>query len=434
MNFLTEQLSDSVKLSTVKTDKFKSGILSFSISTPYTAKNAIYNMILAGILNRGTERYPSLASISRQLDELYASSLDVKSGRLGKNYLLHFTADILDDKYVHDGTDIPLGIVELVSQMLLHPKLENGLFSKAVFEQEKKFLTDNINAAVNNTRAYASVRLSEMMLSGDENDPTLEEMKQIVESTENRELVEYLQSTVCGSPIDIFYVGTLTHNDVSRRILEYFSEWNSTQKCARALPKPEPLCEYCEKTEKMPVSQGKLAMGFKVGVTISENSRDHFTAIVLNELFGGSPASKLFLNVREKLSLCYYCSSSYNQYLGTLAVSSGIDNKNRAMAERAILAELEAIKAGNVSETELSAAKCSLINNYKQFYDNPYDIMEYLANRHFFGFSESIEDAINAVEAVTKEEIIALAGKITCDSVFYVEGCADGEEDTDNEE
>ena len=184
----------------------------------------------------------------------------------------------------------------------------------------------------------------------------------------------------------------------------------------------------------MPVSQGKLAIGFKTEACISENDDRQYTAIVFNELFGGSAASKLFLNVRERLSLCYYCSSSYDRYTGTLTVSSGIENKNRNIAEEAILFELENIKQGKITETELDAAKKSLLNGYRQINDNPYDLQSYYTNRSFFGFYDDIETAKAKVSQVSAKDISEFASSIVCDSVFFVEGTDISGEEIEHDE
>ena len=163
-------------------------------------------------------------------------------------------------------------------------------------------------------------------------------------------------------------------------------------------------------------------MGFRTGVCASGENDDCYVAMVLNELFGGSPASKLFMNVREKMNLCYYCSSSYNRYTGNLSVSSGIEVSRRAVAEKAILEQWEALRRGEISDTEFHAAKTSLRNAYRQIYDNPFELQSFYGNRALFGLTDDIETASEKMERVTKEEVVSLAKRVVCDTVFFVEG------------
>ena len=184
----------------------------------------------------------------------------------------------------------------------------------------------------------------------------------------------------------------------------------------------------------MPVSQGKLSLGFRTGVCSDSGTKDVYVAMMLNELFGASPASKLFLNVREKMSLCYYCSSSYHRYSGILTVNCGIESKNRALAEEAILAELNELAKGNISEIEFHAARKSLENSYRQIYDNPFELQAFYGTRELFGISETIEECRLSLLEVTAEEVAALAKKIIYDTSFFVEGIGGVEsEDEENE-
>ena len=163
-------------------------------------------------------------------------------------------------------------------------------------------------------------------------------------------------------------------------------------------------------------------MGFRVGVCADGQSQDVYTAMVFNEIFGGSPASKLFMNVREKMSLCYHCSSSYLPYSGILSVSAGIETKNRAVAEAAILQQLTDMQAGRITQTEILAAKASLENSYRQIDDNPFELQSFYGNRTFFGWEEDVEECRRRISAVTVEDVVALAKQVICDTVFFIEG------------
>ncbi len=420
-------VTDSITLSAIRTDKFKSGLITFTVSQPYTKENIAYNMLLTSVLKRGTEKYPSISELNRRLDELYSSSLDIRSARIGKNLTLTISSDILDSRYIPDETDVLEGVLELVEQTVFHPKLDGGYFPENIVAQEKRFLTDSVNAIVNNTRSYASTRLGELMFSADSHFPTIEELKAIISTIDKESLTEYHRKAFSRSPLSVFYVGGLSAEELADKLTKRFSPWVVANFKQTAQSYAEPVCNYRAITEQMPVSQGKLAMGFKVGVTASDNDSSHYTAVVLNELFGGSAASKLFLNVREKLSLCYYCSSSYDRYTGTMTVSSGIENKNRQIAEKAILSELEDIKNGKISDAELKVAKASLLNGYRQLTDSPYDLQGFYGNREYFGFTEDIERTKKEISAVSKEDISRLAEAIVNDSLFYVEGTLETE-------
>ena len=174
----------------------------------------------------------------------------------------------------------------------------------------------------------------------------------------------------------------------------------------------------------MPVSQGKLTLGFSTGVIIHPNDDTYYTMIMLNEILGGSASSKLFLNVREKMGLCYYCSSSYSLYSGIMLISSGFEMKNYEIAKEAILNQIEEIKNGNISDFELESAQRSVTSGYRQLYDSPFELQSFFLNRALFNITDKIDDAEHKLLTVKKDDIIALAKEIRLDASFFIEGDA----------
>lgn len=418
------KIDDNIELLSITTDKFKSELITITVNFPITKKNIAYNMLLTSVLKRGTESYPSIASLNRRLDELYSSSLDIKSARLGKNLTLTILADMLDSRYIPDSTDVLGGVLNIMAESLTKPNMSENQFPQKIVEQEKKFLIESLDSIVNNTRSYASTRVAEMMFKNDPEFPTVEELKNTVTSITSKDLTEFFLNIQKSSHLSVFHVGSTSPEALAKKIASRLAPWTVTENAVPTLPYPEPICEFNSVTETMPVSQGKLSMGFKTNVCISDNDDRQYAAILLNEIFGGSASSKLFMNIREKMSLCYYCSSSYDRYTGTMTVSSGIENKNKETVQKAILSELNDIKNKKISSTELDAAKKSLLNGYRQIEDNPYDLQSYYANRAFFGFCEDIELAKSKIISVTVDDISNIAAETVCDSVFFVEGSA----------
>ena len=86
-----------------------------------------------------------------------------------------------------------------------------------------------------------------------------------------------------------------------------------------------------------------------------------YTAMVLaNCILGGSPFSKLFMNVREKQSLCYYCAARHDTPKNVMFVQSGVETKDLDRTEEAILKELNDMKKGNITDDEILFAKLAM--------------------------------------------------------------------------
>ena len=166
-------------------------------------------------------------------------------------------------------------------------------------------------------------------------------------------------------------------------------------------------------------------IGFRTKVTLTEPG--FYACTLLNEILGASPISKLFVNVREKHSLCYHCSSNYNAFKGTLLISCGLEPCNRASAEQEILAQVEALRCGDISEEELTAAKKSLENAYRQLLDSPAAMESYYYGRALLGVDASLERCRERIRGVTREEIVELAKDLIPDTVYFLDGTLCGE-------
>jgi len=173
-------------------------------------------------------------------------------------------------------------------------------------------------------------------------------------------------------------------------------------------------------TREMPVEQGKLALGFRTH--IAPNDRLAPALLLANEIYGGSPASKLFLNVREKRSLCYHCSSTLDLYKGVLFASSGMKSENRTVTEEAMLAEFAALQKGEISDVELHAAKKALSNTYRTALDNPAALSRFYGGRLLAGADLSLDGWRERIAATTREEIAEAASHIRLGSIFFIKG------------
>ncbi len=428
-----KELCENITLYTVRTDKFKTGMLSVSVHMPRDPQTSVYNGIIAGIMRRGTERYPSISAINRALDKLYASTVEIKPTRYGENCVFSLSCELLDNSYAPDGTDIADGVLGVAAQILFAPLTDtDGAFPECSVEQEKKIAADALRAEINNPRAYATIRLNDSLERDNPRRATTRQSLEIIEASDRYTLTEHYRNNIANQALSIFYVGSLSADEIAERILRHFPSGRvGTAETVRSIAHTAPA-EPIVLSEDMPVSQGKLAIGFRTGICIGD--AQYYAAILMNEILGGSPASKLFMNVREKMSLCYYCSSSYNSYNGDLTVSSGIEVSDKDRALEAILRELDDIRIGNVSDAEITAAKKSLENAYRQIYDNPFDLYSFYSRRELLGLQESVENCRLRISEVTLEQVVAVARSLALDTVFFLRGTlSENEEEYDNE-
>ena len=177
----------------------------------------------------------------------------------------------------------------------------------------------------------------------------------------------------------------------------------------------------------MPLFQGKLSIGFRSDISLGHRLAP--ALMMLNEIFGASPASKLFMNVRERMSLCYHCSSALDLFKGTVFANCGMKVENRAVAEEAMLAQLAEIGKGNITDVEFDAARHSLANTYRQAFDNPGVLSRFYTGRAMIGDDETVTSWREKLVHVTLDEVVEAAEHLARRAVFFLKGTRDGEDE-----
>jgi predicted Zn-dependent peptidase len=173
-------------------------------------------------------------------------------------------------------------------------------------------------------------------------------------------------------------------------------------------------------TEEMDVTQGNLAMGFRLGECMEDT--DDVTLRTFNTLFGSGPSSRLFRNVRERMSLCYYASSSLDFHKGILTVSSGIDFDKYDAVREEILAQLDAVRRGEFSDDELETAKATTGAYLRLVPDSLTGMESFYTAQIVRGMDASPEDHLALLEDVTKDDVIRVAQSVELDAVYFLRG------------
>lgn len=423
MNLPRRRIADGIFANCLAGEKFKVHSLTLGIELPLNINTVTSANLLSRVLIRGCEKYPDMKSLERKLEELYAAELTMSVNRSGEAQYLCVYTDFLSEQYT-DGCDTIKEIISILGEVLLYPLTEDGALKSTYIQSEKKNLADDIDALINNKAKYAKSRCTEEMCRGEAYSiPSLGD-KEILESVTGVELYSFHTDMLRKCRIEILYTGDSDRFD---SVCEYLSsvfaplkrEYREAESSASCVIK-----RFAEKareiTEEMEVSQGKLTIGMRTGITNTDD--DIGALIVANEIFGGSPNSKLFMNVREKMSLCYYCSSGLDAVKGLMFINAGIESQNYEIAKKAIFEQLDAVRNGDFTDEDFSSAINSLINGYKSVSDSVSSLEAWYLPRIFRGESDTPETRINQITAVTKEDAARAAGKISADVIYFLRG------------
>ena len=411
-------IGNSTALNVIDTEKFKTNFLSVNFVLPLKRETASKNALLFRVLQRGSEKYPTVAALNGRLDYLYATTVGLRNYKRGEAQIIGLAAEMLDNDYA-DGTDLVFEVCDFIRELIFKPLLgDDGLFLSNYVEQEKENLINDIQAKINDKRRFASFRCYEEMCRGEafgiSELGTEEDTAKITPASLYRHYLDVIKK----ARIEVFFVGRCEPALLEKNVRAVFSgvDREESEPIVTDIIKNVKKVRYVE--DKLPVTQGKLSLGFRTCVGV--NDPDYQTLVMFNEIFGGSVASKLFMNVRERLSLCYYCSSSLESYKGTMMVNSGIEFDKREVAEREIMAQLDALRGGDISDYEYSSAKRSLKNSFMHMLDSPTSMELYYLGRMIVGVFETIEDTAKKFEGVSKEDISAVAKNVKLDTVYFM--------------
>ena len=413
------QVTDNLHLLSINTRKFKTAALKLSVALPLTKKNFIFSRLLCGILGRGTEKYPSLEAINKRLDDLYASCVSVNSTIVEDLIIFSVSADLLDPRFIPDGTDVSTEVIEVISQMLFSPLLFDGIFPENKLEHEKTLLIESFEAKINDPRAYAATRAEELRRRDDDRFPSLEYIISTANQITATELTEFYRQLVLYAPWQAIYVGSESAELISKKLDAVLGSIYGGKTVLHNSSTPS-LREQVSVTEDMPLAQSRLVIGLAPTSSVSKHQLDALN--VANGIFGGGPYSKLFLNVREKLGLCYSCGSSFSKTSKFITVSAGISTENRQLTTDEIFKQLQEIKNGNITENELLTVRHSIEYTFDQTYDSPFALMSFYSSRQHLGVDETPEERRNALLAVTVDDIVSSANLLNYDFCYFLNG------------
>ena len=416
-----EKIGENIFFSAVSDKKFRHNSLTVNIIAPLDAEKASATAILPSLLRRSSKKYPDFTALEKELCNLYGASLSSDISKIGSNIVLSFSILFIDDNYTLNKEIIQNRCASLLCDTVLYPKIENGEFDADEFELERKNLIDTIEAEMNDKRQFSLERCKEMLYENtDYAVPKYGTLRGACELT-SKQAAERYRELIKTARIEITFVGCGNPEYAKKSFEKEFSTLERISESESEPPKLMPAGEVKEKKCEMEVVQGKLVLGFNLDGR-NNSAKDVNAVKLMSIMYGGTPSAKLFVNVREKLSLCYYCAARYDRFTDCITVDSGIEIENKEKAQNAILHELKQLADGNFTEQEIFEAKMAFMNSLRTVGDSLSAIENFYLTQILLGTDETPESMIEAINAVTAEEVSEAAKRVKLDSIFFLTG------------
>ena len=415
-----KELLPGVFLTILHTDKFKTNCLSLSLIRPLCREEAALNALLPDVMLRGCGMCPDMTAISAWLDQRYGAGIQSTVRKKGEVQAIGLFLDYINERYTLEGENLTEDICRLLGSFVMDPVLENGAFRADYVEGEKINLINAIASQINDKRTFASIRLREEMFRDEPYGVSKYGSAEDVAAITPEVLYAHYQNILATSQIELIFTGDADTVCLENTLREVFANL-PREALVKTGTTPGKMPETVRDiTEKMDVTQGKLVMGFRTGITAADSM--YPALLMLNGVYGGSLTSKLFMNVREKLSLCYYASSGIDRMKGVMVVSSGVDTQQYKTARKEILHQLDACLQGDITEDELESTRSYLISSLKTGEDSPYNLDDFQLGQVIGGYDYTAESLAESLKTVTIPEIQAAARRLKLDTVYFLCG------------
>lgn len=431
MEYTRKELMPGVFLTHLRSDKFKTACMSVNLLTQLKRETAAMNALIPQVLRRGTSRYGDMEQLSRRMDELYGTAIEPTIRRVGEIQVLGFFASFPEGEYLPGGENLLGEAAGLMAELLLSPNTRGGLLLPDYVDSEKEKLLELIRSRVNEKRGYALSRCIEEMCCFEDFATSRFGTEDEAENIHYKKLTKHYRKLLQTAPVELFYCGKAGYRQVREVLMDAFAtmprgEIDYDIGTDVRMNAVEDHVRYVE--EEMDVSQGKLVMGFRMGECMDDP--DIPAMYVFNAIYGSGANSKLFMNVREKLSLCYYAGSAVLIKKGLMLVSSGIEFEKYEEAKNEILAQLDAVRNGDISPEELETAKRSVSSELRSAMDSQGELEGFWLSQAMEGLDYGPMELAELIEDVTKEDVMAIANSIELDLIYFLKG-TDTEETDD---
>lgn len=417
-----EPLGDGINFRSIRDTRFKTVRLSIHFLLPLELDSAAANALLPFVMCRASREYPDFTKLSQRLAELYGASLSGEVQKLGDAQVLSISAVGLADRYTLKQEALSKELIQLLCSVVFDPPFDaDGQFQLEDFQQEQRQALETIDAEFNDKRTYAKQRCVQIMCEQERYGIARYGSREQVESLQRDKLKQAWEQVIAHARMEIMVLGNCDPEPVYREFADVFRriERKTPQVCDTEIIKTaqQPVKEV---SETMSVAQSKLVLGLRAGAELY--TEEEAAARLMVAIWGGTPHSKLFLHVREKLSLCYYCAARFNGNKDIILVESGVETKNLEAAKTEILAQLEEICKGNFTDEEMESAKLSLCNSYRTLGDYLGGMESWYLTQTFRPQVQTPDQAAEDLERVTREQVIEAAKRVTLDTVYQLIG------------
>ena len=408
---------DSLNVYYMPNKKFKTIDMAFVFTNEFDPKEINERNFLTEILMESTAKYNNQEKLSLACDNLYGLDKTSNYHAVSNMSITTFMARTINDKYV-DDTDVFSRSLDLLIEIIFKPKLFKGYIPKKAITELKEQTEELLLSIKQNKNAYTYYQFMHEYIRNNKDTIAIFPEKRYFSNISTQSVTDVYNKMIAEDDLQIFIAGDFDHDEMDQLIknkLDFYKSQPTHEYNRLVQFKSEDKVN--EVIEKESTGQSRVYLGYKLDFPITKQNSAIMT--LFDEIFGGYEKSKLFSNIREKMQLSYYVYSRYNEDNNLFFVNLETNKQNLQKALEAVNKELEACKSGDISDALFNQAKINLTKRLEVAMDSQtklllHNIIETLKMQESF----DLENKIQTIENIRKEELISLIKNISIDTIY----------------
>ncbi len=294
----------------------------------------------------------------------------------------------------------------MATDLLLHPKFDAGKLDLA-----KQQMAAGIVRRNDDVSEIAGREAAKLVYGPTNPYGRVPELAQVL-SVSVADLEQFHAKTVIPNGMIIGVTGDFDGDAMEKRLRAAFGGLQ------KGTPLPTPKETFQGPTpgvysvDKNDVNQSNIWI---VGLGTERSNPDYYALSVMNQIFSGGFASRLFQNVRTRLGLAYSVGGGYGtsyDHPGMFYTVASTKSVSTVEATKAMLDQIDDLKTEPFTDVELHRAKDEVLNSFIFRYDTPEKVLTERVNLEFYGYpADFLEKYRDAVEKVTTADLERVAKK-----------------------
>jgi len=365
---LRKTLAKNIFLNINPIKKFRTIKIQIDFLRPLDKEETTSRRLLANVMSNSTEDYPSFQAINDREMELYGSEINVFTRNLLNFNDLAFSVEFADPNFLIDGQTQVKDNLELLNEIIFKPNLNGKEFDETAFETEKRNLMSNLVSIKDNQDLVSTLGLAKLIYRNNPNRqvPIFGSIEQL-EGLTNAELLDAYRDVIQNDTVVINVVGNLDENEFLQNLTDsgFYNQLSDNRNDLEIeFENFEALVKQpATQIEHKHLNQSRIALAYATDGVAKDFNR--LAPQIMNLILGGDDQSQLFQQVREKNSLAYSVSSTYQPLSHLVTIQAGLDSDSIDKTMALINQQIEFIKQGKFTDDQINHAQKVMLTNRK---------------------------------------------------------------------